>query len=778
MCDSSDAGINFKKECSKIDTTVALFRNFSPEKPIANAVVYFWESHTKNPDDEPKIKATEDLIYKLFDMVSCEKYEIPTGYLSRYNYLKKPWTEAAEKDFEEAIKKGEQDQKEWFERCKPNLPGFIRRNWQDCITNRYYESCLKLIENALATNEQFYDAYINAVDEYIERRGNTLQVNGKKYMLEEMAWITSLSLLHINKQVYLIHVGNDNSAIRGLFHHFPNLSRAVKWLAPRFKTVSFAGVADFLMYYRVDRRSGCDFASMNPDLVRPINSFSNNDISKEELSFMLGREQSEKEFLLSVIGKIPGHVYWLNRNNVYMGCNDLQAHDLGLKAKEEIIGKTNRDLHPAEEADQLDKTNIEVMESGKTYEGEEYASVSNVNKSYLTRKTPLFDIHGKVVGLLGLSVDLTDRKRAETLEIANKLQENRLRDHESFRRFISRMAHDITSPLVGLETFVKSCDTLTEKQHVMLKSIVTSIKAISEVLLVQYKNNEHANSMLTVHAIPVASALSEIISQKEQEYKNRDIEIIFYTEPGAEFAFINADRNGFDRMISNLINNSADAFENKKGIVEVSVGTDKNFVKLRVNDNGRGIPKNILEKIKNNIPAGTTKKTGHGLGMSQVRETLGLYHGKLEIMSKEGIGTAISLTFPRCGAPSWFTDKITFKKGSTVLILDDDKTMHEIWKEYLSKYDLKLEFFTDEKSITDYVSLVPQNERENMFILSDYDLRSGKSGLIVVMELKMKDRAAIVTSVTNDREVFDLAERLGMKVIPKQQINNLRIEVE
>ena len=230
--------------------------------------------------------------------------------------------------------------------------------------------------------------------------------------------------------------------------------------------------------------------------------------------------------------------------------------------------------------------------------------------------------------------------------------------------------------------------------------------------------------------------------------------------------------------LSNLINNSADAFENKKGIVEVSVGIDKDFVRLRVNDNGKGIPKHILDKIKNNIPAGTTKKTGHGLGMSQIRETLGLYHGKMEIMSKEGIGTSITLIFPRCGAPSWFTDKITFKKGSTVLILDDDKTMHEIWKEYLSKYDLKLEFFTDEKSIMDYVSLVPKNERENMFILSDYDLRSGKSGLIVVMELKMKDRAAIVTSVTNDREVFDLAERLGMKVIPKQQINNLRIEVE
>ena len=379
---------------------------------------------------------------------------------------------------EKAINKGYAAQKAWLDRCKPNLPGFVQYDWKDCISNeknKYYEECKELIKDRLKTSEEFQTAFMKSVDSYATRH-NTLQSNGKIYILEEITWIMSLSLLHVNKQIYLIHVGNDNPAIKEMFHQFPNLSKAVKWLSPRCRTVSFANIADFLMYYRSNGYAGCSFARENPSIVRAINSFADNGVTKEKLSFMLSREQAEKEFLLSIIGKIPGHVYWLSRNNVYLGCNDLQAHDFGLDAKEEVIGKTNKDLLPSAEAEALDKTNQMVMESGESYIGEENASMFNGYKNYLTTKTPLFDNHGKVVGLLGLSVDITDRKRAEALEIKNQLQESKLQSQREFNQFIARMAHDITSPLIGLEAFTKSCSVLTENQHTLLRNIATNIR--------------------------------------------------------------------------------------------------------------------------------------------------------------------------------------------------------------------------------------------------------------------------------------------------------------
>ena len=779
--EESEDQIIVEKDPSKIYSTIAMFNNFSPEKPISGAVIYFWESHTKRPEDVTRVKATEDLIYKQFNVSECEKYEVRTGYLSRHNHLKKPWGEASPNDVREAIEKGLKDQEDWLARCNPKLPGFVQKDWKDCIlieNNLYYQDCKKLIVDRLESSPEFLAAYMKTVEAYTEKHG-TLKENGEAYILEEIAWIMSLSLCHLNKQIYLIHVGNDNPAIKEMFRQFPNLAKAVRWLSPRFREAEFSSVADFLMYYKVNNYAGCSFASENPDIVMPMKVFSKNNMgTKEQLALMLNHEQAQKEFLLSIIGQIPGHVYWLNRDNVYIGCNDLQAQDFGLSSREEVIGKTNRDLFSPVEAEALDKVNRTVMDSGKMYEGEENAYMYNKRGSYLSRKIPLFDLHGKVTGLLGLSIDVTDRKRVEALEVENKLQESRIRDQEAFRQFVSRVAHDITSPLVSLEHFVKTCENLTEKQHVMLRGIVTNIRTISDILLMQYKNSQYAESAESVQSIPVRLALQEIASQKEQEYEGTNVKIHYELDLKPEFTFIKAVRDGFDRMISNLVNNAADALGRNQGVVEITTKSDQTFVEISVKDSGKGMPKKMVDSIIAGISVGTTKATGHGIGMNQVRRIIDLYGGKLEIDSTEGVGTTVTVKFKKCEPPEWFTNQLHFKKGTTVLVLDNDESMHKIWYEKLSPYDLNLKFFSNGQDLTDFVFSLNIEERNNVFLLSDYDLRSTKSGLVVIMECGLQKQSAVVTGIINDMDVFELAQKLGLKVYPKLFINYIEIIVD
>ncbi|MDR0617663.1 MAG: hypothetical protein LBG23_02735 [Endomicrobium sp.] len=108
-----------------IESTVASFRNLPTTTLIKDSVVVFWESHTKNPEDKGKIHATIDLIPKKFDMKTCEKYEVRTGYLSRYNYLTKPKENCSIEELEEAVVKGEDEQVDWIklinERAKTEL---------------------------------------------------------------------------------------------------------------------------------------------------------------------------------------------------------------------------------------------------------------------------------------------------------------------------------------------------------------------------------------------------------------------------------------------------------------------------------------------------------------------------------------------------------------------------------------------------------------------------------------------------------------------------------
>ncbi|MDR3031365.1 MAG: PAS domain-containing protein [Holosporales bacterium] len=482
-----------KKE---IESTIAMFGNFSPPDLIENSVVYFWESHTDNHEDKKKVQATSDLIFRQFDISTCEKYEVHTGYLSRYNYMRKPMEELTIREIEKAIDDGKAQEREWLELCSPELPGFIPIEWEDCISkekNLYFNECKELIINELKTNEDFYNAFCKTIKDYMEKRG-TIKENGELYILEEISWILSLPLMHLNKPVYLIHIGNDNAAIKGIFHTFPNLSKAVKWLSPRFRNVVFKNTADFLMYYSVNNYAGCSYALENKSLINPISTFKKSyGSTKEELKKEIENKHSENNMLRSIIGGLPGHVYWLNRDNIYLGCNDLQAKDFGLNSKDEIIGKTNYDLLKVRsEADELNRINIKVMETGEIYEGEEIASFnrSKYEGNFLTNKTPLYDLHGKVIGLLGISMDITDRRKAELLTEQKKVQQENIDLQNKIRGIFEKFVKNINPTLTKLHTISMNNKNLTEDEKITIASEAIGIKSIINELLLALQENK------------------------------------------------------------------------------------------------------------------------------------------------------------------------------------------------------------------------------------------------------------------------------------------------
>jgi sensor histidine kinase regulating citrate/malate metabolism len=92
-------------------------------------------------------------------------------------------------------------------------------------------------------------------------------------------------------------------------------------------------------------------------------------------------------------------------------------------------------------------------------------------------------------------------------------------------------------------------------------------------------------------------------------------------------------------MVSNIINNGIEAAaEGKKVEIEVKYKVKGEEVEIRIKDNGKGMPKEMAQKIEKGEEVGTTKKEGHGIGMQQVMVTIKAMVGKLKIESKEGEG--------------------------------------------------------------------------------------------------------------------------------------------
>ncbi len=114
-----------------------------------------------------------------------------------------------------------------------------------------------------------------------------------------------------------------------------------------------------------------------------------------------------------LVAALPGLVHWVDKNNVYLGCNELQALVLGLHSRNDIIGKKNRDLnHRTPEI--YDNQNLDVMNKKTPQVFEELVTLSDGTYAMiLSHKIPLFDTTGQVIGLLAVSFDTVIQKDIE-----------------------------------------------------------------------------------------------------------------------------------------------------------------------------------------------------------------------------------------------------------------------------------------------------------------------------------------------------------------------------
>ncbi|WPB81378.1 PAS domain S-box protein [Archangium violaceum] len=135
----------------------------------------------------------------------------------------------------------------------------------------------------------------------------------------------------------------------------------------------------------------------------------------------------QQELLSSILAHIPHSVFWKDRHSVFLGCNQQFARDMGVSSPLEVLGRTDFELPVSSpNADTYRRIDREVMESGVprlTYE-ESLQSPDGKVSWFLTSKVPLKDSEGVVQGLVGIYVDISERRRQEaTLQETKELIE-------------------------------------------------------------------------------------------------------------------------------------------------------------------------------------------------------------------------------------------------------------------------------------------------------------------------------------------------------------------
>lgn len=122
--------------------------------------------------------------------------------------------------------------------------------------------------------------------------------------------------------------------------------------------------------------------------------------------------------LQDLIETLPLHVYWKDRHSRYLGCNTLFATYAGMETPADLIGKTDFDLRWKDVADLCRSEDNFVMKFGLPKLSNEEPEVAQDGTMVWmkTTKIPLRDNERKVIGVLGLSQDMTDLMRAREAE--------------------------------------------------------------------------------------------------------------------------------------------------------------------------------------------------------------------------------------------------------------------------------------------------------------------------------------------------------------------------
>lgn len=253
------------------------------------------------------------------------------------------------------------------------------------------------------------------------------------------------------------------------------------------------------------------------------------------------------------------------------------------------------------------------------------------------------------IGMLCSDFEEMRRRLKELIEV-------RLGYEVEMRELISNISHDLKTPLTAIEGYTEGimdgvADT-PEKMEKYLKTIHQKANAMTVLVdeLSFYSKIDNNTMPYTFVNLNLDQYFSDCISEitLDLEVKNIELGYFNYTDKSL---MVQVDAEQLKRVINNIINNAVKYMDKKKGIVNIRIMNEEKFVKIQVEDNGKGIPEEDLPYIFDRFYRADSSRNsstgGSGLGLAISKKVIEALGGKIWAESKEGVGTSICFTLKK-----------------------------------------------------------------------------------------------------------------------------------
>ncbi|WP_057403116.1 hybrid sensor histidine kinase/response regulator [Pseudomonas amygdali] len=429
------------------------------------------------------------------------------------------------------------------------------------------------------------------------------------------------------------------------------------------------------------------------------------------------------ELLRIFTAAVPGVVYAKDLEGRMLVANRGTAELIG-KPPEFFIGKTDLEfLDDQQQARVLMETDRRIMQNNVSEQIEEQVNLPDGSAAtWLSTKAPLLDENGEVIGLIGSSVDVTARKKAEeAVRELNQTLEQRIEQAvfereqiEDALRHSQKMdavgqltggiAHDFNNLLAGISGSLELITKRLAQGRVgdvdryvsVAQGAVRRAASLTHRLLAFSRRQNLSPRVTNVNVL--IQDMEELIARTVGP--EIDIKVVAHDDLWPALI----DHAQLESSLLNLCLNARDAMPNGGRIVietanaSIEECTDPDHgipagehLSIRVTDTGMGMSPDTVAKAFE--PFFTTKPigAGTGLGLSMVYGFVRQSGGQIRVESVEGQGTSVVMHLPRHiaeNAPRAAEPEITEEPaqhtGETVLIVDDEPSVRMLVAEVIT----------------------------------------------------------------------------------------------
>jgi PAS domain S-box-containing protein len=371
------------------------------------------------------------------------------------------------------------------------------------------------------------------------------------------------------------------------------------------------------------------------------------DITERERDERRIREMNR--FLDSVFENIPNMVFVKDAETLEFVRFNRAGEQLVGWNRDELIGKSDHDFFPRDQADQFAAADRAVLaQHGMVVvDAERIETRSQGTRWLTTKKIPIFDHDGDPKYLLGISEDITEKRQQESaLREAKETAEKASRAKSDF---LANMSHELRTPLNSILGFARVIERsigskLAVNEREFLKYIVQSGEHMLRLVndLLDLRSLEEGK--VQFEPVDLASALDEAVTMTRPLIDERRLALTLHIAPSLPAAC--AERRAVVQILINLLSNAV-KFTAPGGSVTISATTDGALLYLSVTDTGIGIaPVDQARLFTYFAQVGgkhAHKMKGSGIGLALTRALAEKLGGTISVESAPGVGSTFQV---------------------------------------------------------------------------------------------------------------------------------------